>query len=290
MAGSRPALSQAASSAARLSGGLLGGSPGVPLVRLARGDAEHPRAAGADQDRQRRLDRLGVAGGVGEVVELAVEGGRVRRQHRPDDRDRLLEPAHPPARALELDAVGVVLVDLPARPEAEDHPAAGEPVDGGRALGEQGWVVDRGGRDERPYPDPFGDRRQGGQQPPALVRVAPRGRRVPGVGHVVVGQPDAVPACGLGVAHLVKELGGRTVVIGPKRELHSPHPRDTPPGPAARALRRRVPRAAPVVSGRAGARAAGVVLSGRGRRVEPGQVACVGRGDGGGCLTSMPIS
>ena len=57
--------------------GQIRGAPGVPLVGVAGGDAEHARPAGADQERQRRLDRLGVAGGVGDVVELAVERGGV---------------------------------------------------------------------------------------------------------------------------------------------------------------------------------------------------------------------
>ncbi len=120
----------------------------------------------------------------------------------------------------EFDAVGVMLVDLPARAEPEDHPATGEPVDRGGALGEQRRVVDRCGRDQSANPDPLGDRGQGGQQSPALVRVTARGRRVAGVGHVVVGQPDAVPACVLGRAHLFQEVGGSTVVIGPEREFH----------------------------------------------------------------------
>src|ERR1700761_1513389 len=113
-----------------------------------------------------------------------------------------------------------MLVDLPAGAKPEDHPAIGEPVDRGGALREQRRVVDRGGRDEGADPDPLGDRCQRGQEGPALVGVAARGRGVAGVRHVVVGQPDAVPAGAVGHARLLKNLGGGAAVIRPEREFH----------------------------------------------------------------------
>ena len=199
-----------------LDGGLLRGAPGVPLARMPGGDAEHARAAGADEDRQRCLDRLGIAGRVGDVVAGTVERGRVLRQHRRDDLDGLLETAHPLPGRLQFDAIGVVLVDLPARAEPEDETTSGQPVKSSSAVGEQRRMVDRRGRDQGPDPDPLGDRREGGQQGPALVRVAARGRRVPGVRHVVVREPDAVPATAVGGAHLRQDVSRGAVVRGPK--------------------------------------------------------------------------
>jgi hypothetical protein len=187
---------------------------------VAGGDAEHARAAGADEQRQRGLDRLGIAGGVGDVVVGAVERGGLLREHRANDLDRLLEPAHSLARRLEFDAVGVMLVDLPARAEAEDHPATGEPVNRGSALREQRRVVHRGGRDKGPDPDPFGDRREGRQESPALIGVAARWGGVAGIRHVVVGQPDAMPASVVSHADLLQEVGGRAVDVRPEREFH----------------------------------------------------------------------
>src|ERR1700751_1645125 len=113
-----------------------------------------------------------------------------------------------------------MLVNLPAGAEPEDHPSPGEPVDGGGALREQRRVVDRCRRDKGADPDALGDSGQGGQESPALVRVAARGRRVAGVWHVVVSQPDAVPATVLRRTHLLKKVEGSTVVLGPEREFH----------------------------------------------------------------------
>jgi len=150
-----------------------------------------------------------------------VERGGLRRQHRAHDLYRFLEPAHPLSRRFEFDAVGVMLVDLPTGAEPEYHPATGQLVERGSALGEQRRVVDRCGRDKGADPDPLGDRRQGRQQCPALVGVAAGGRRVAGVRHVMVGQPDAVPAGAIGNAGLLKKLDGSAAVAGPEREFHA---------------------------------------------------------------------
>src|ERR1700689_5278702 len=113
-----------------------------------------------------------------------------------------------------------MLVDLPTRPDPEGHSAAGEPVDRGGAFGEQRRMMDRRGRHQRPDPNPLGDSRQGGKKGPALVYVSVGGRRVAGVGHVVVGQPSAVPPGILSCAHLLQEVSGSTAIVGPERELH----------------------------------------------------------------------
>ena len=97
--------------------------------------------AGADEQRQPRLDRLGIGGGVGDRVHLAVERRAILRRQGADDLDRLLEALHPPAGRLELDAVRKVLVDLPTGTEAEHHP----PVATCGRSSSPGWRARRGG-------------------------------------------------------------------------------------------------------------------------------------------------
>ena len=75
VAGSRPTASHAATNAWRLARRRVDVAPRVPLVGVAGGEAQHPRAGGADQDRQWRLDRLRVGRRVGDRVDRPVERG-----------------------------------------------------------------------------------------------------------------------------------------------------------------------------------------------------------------------
>ena len=90
--------------------------------------------------RPRRCDRLGQGRGVDELVVLPVE--RERRADRcvpepGDDRQLFLEPVEALADRRERDAVGRVLVVVPAGAHAELDPAAAHGVDLGDRDGER---------------------------------------------------------------------------------------------------------------------------------------------------------
>jgi hypothetical protein len=162
--------------------------------------------------------------GFGDVVEVAVERGAFLVEERSHDLDGLLEPTHAHTGLLQLDAVGGVFVDLPPGTDAEHHPAVRDVVDRCRAIGEHRRVVHRGGRDEWSELDPIGDRGDRGQHRPALVDIAGLDGLAAGVGHVVVGVPDAVPSVGVGHPGEIEHLGGRSFGVGPDRELHDRRP------------------------------------------------------------------
>ena len=122
----------------------------------------------------------------------------------------------------QVDAVGVVLVDLPAGAETEHEAAVADPVDRRRPVGEQRRVVHRGRRDQRADPDRRRGRGEGPEDGPALV-VRPVGDLLgAGVRHVVVGQPDAVPAVALRPLGELEHFCPRAVGRGPGGELHPP--------------------------------------------------------------------
>ena len=108
---------------------------------------EHPRAGRADEQRRAAGARgprqqLRVARGV----ELALEVDVPVAQQRPDDRERLLEPAD---AVVEGRAEGGELDRVPAGADAQHEPAAGDLVDGRGLLGEHERRVERGRRHER---------------------------------------------------------------------------------------------------------------------------------------------
>src|ERR671930_247794 len=82
---------------------------------------------------------------------------------------------------------GGFVVAIGAGADADLEPAAGDVVDGDRLLGEQGWLAEDDGADERADPDPARRLRERGERRPALVE-GPRADRV----HEVVGDPEAV--------------------------------------------------------------------------------------------------
>src|SRR3989441_310951 len=106
-------------------------APDVPVIRVlgddTQGDALAPAA-----DHQlgvRRLDGLGIERGVGELVVAPLEGGAPLGPQRPDHLTGLVQALEPLAQRVEGDAVGLVLVLLPARAEAQQEAAAGNDVD-----------------------------------------------------------------------------------------------------------------------------------------------------------------
>ncbi len=137
--GSRPARSQAASTAVRSSAHsatvLL---TRVVLVGVAGGEADAARAAAAadDQVRARALERLRQDRAV--VAPL-----------RPDQLELLLQQLHARADRREGEPVRLVLGLQPAGAEPELHAPARHVVGGDDDLGELGGVAEGGGGDQR---------------------------------------------------------------------------------------------------------------------------------------------
>ena len=206
----------------RLVGDQLRAAPRVPLVGVLGDDAQHALlAAAADQDRQRVLHRLRFADRVGELVVLAVEGGRGLAQQAVQDLQGLDETVQQPLHRGQLDAVLLVLVDLPAGADAEGEAAAGDLVDGGRHVGQHGRVPVGVAVDQRADAYTGHHRAERGDQRAALqgrqVR-RPAGARV---GHEVVGDVDAVPAGRRRVPGHVEHLAVGLPGAGPDRESHT---------------------------------------------------------------------
>src|ERR1700754_2287020 len=80
-------------------------------------------------------------------------------------------------------------------------------------------------RHQRSDAHALGDRGDGRQHAPDLVHVAARGFGGAGVVHVVVGQPDAVPARGIGLLGQLEHFGRRAAEVRPERDLHAANPR-----------------------------------------------------------------
>src|SRR5205085_9112724 len=107
---------------AALSEGLGRGVEDVPLVGVARGQAEHAGAAAADHDRRPLRARAAARAqpAVARLVILADEVGVAGLQQAVDDRQRLLEAADPVVARL---AEGRELLLVPTRADPQDEPA-----------------------------------------------------------------------------------------------------------------------------------------------------------------------
>ena len=142
----------------------------VGHVGVLRGDLQRPLlAAATDEDaRSAGLDR---ARDVERLVDPVVgpgEGRAVLGEHRPDDRQRLVEAVHPLADRRELVAVADVLLLVPGRPEPEDRPTAGDDVERRRRLGQERRVAVGHAGHERAQPDPRRLAGERGEGRPAL--------------------------------------------------------------------------------------------------------------------------
>src|SRR5215472_4490220 len=105
---------------------LLGRAPGVPLVGVLRCYPQRSTFTGTTHEqRERRLDRLGLACCVVELVEDTVQRGPRLAQQRPDRAACLLELVKPAARRRQVDPVCGMFVDLPASAHAEHEPTTG---------------------------------------------------------------------------------------------------------------------------------------------------------------------
>ncbi len=132
-------------------------------VRFAPGDAEHPRAAAADDDRRVRLPvRSGCAGRTLDAVVHTREGAGSRRPELLHHRDALFHAVDPDARRVLDDAGLLVVGGHPSRAESELDPALGDEVEGGDLLCEHHRVAVVVAEDERA--DPERRRRLGGDR------------------------------------------------------------------------------------------------------------------------------
>src|SRR6058998_174136 len=131
-------------------------APAVPVVGVLGDDLERDALAAA-ADHQlgvRGLHRLGVEGGVGELVVAHLERGAPLLPQRPDHVAGLIEPLEPLAHRVEGNAVRLVLVLLPSRAQAEQEPSAGDDVDLRGHLGDQGRMAIGVAEDDRSDPEP----------------------------------------------------------------------------------------------------------------------------------------
>ena len=181
-----------------LAGHDLGAAPDVPVIGVLGHDAQgHALAAAADhQLGMRLLHGLGIEGRVRELVVLAVEGAAPLRPQRVEYFARLVQPLEPLAQRVEGDAVGFVLVLLPARAEAEDEPTARDDVDLGRHLGDHGGMPVGVAEHDRPHAHARDQRGQGTQRAPRLEH---RALALLRVRDEVVGHAGDVPSRGLEV-------------------------------------------------------------------------------------------
>ena len=129
-----------------------------PALRVAGRERDAPPLLAAQPDRRpARAHRPGLVGRaaqrVGRVVERHARGPpRLVGEQRRQDPQRALEAVVPLGQRRQRDPERVVLALVPAGAEAQDEPAAGDVVDDGRRLREQGRVAERVRRDRDPDP------------------------------------------------------------------------------------------------------------------------------------------
>ena len=149
--GSRPAARAESMQGGKQLGRRAAG--GEEALREAAGAAGRGLGMAADHDRHRAGGGLGAHVGAGEAHELAGVTGRVLFPQGAHGADVLLGA---PAALGEGDAERIEFFPQPADADAEDHPAAGEVVQGGDLLGAQHRVVFRQDQDAGGEFDPRG--------------------------------------------------------------------------------------------------------------------------------------
>jgi hypothetical protein len=135
---------------------------------------------------------------------LAVEGHRLPRPQQVQRLQPLVQ-----ARGEDLSVGGLaeaaeLVCYRGAQAHAEDHPAAGEPVEGGDLPGQLGHPPPGHRRDHRAEPDPPRGQRRGGQQHPRIRDRAPQLLAVSDV----IPDEQPVPAGVLGTPRQVSEHAG----------------------------------------------------------------------------------
>ena len=157
VAGSRPIASQAATQqVAALDEPLERPAPGSRRSSSRRRSGR-PGATRAVPARRARsfgppgTDRPGLHDGAIEPVRRRIQGHarrgpRLVAEQRPEHPDRRLVAIEPLAERRQVDAERLVLADVPAGPETQDVPAAGQVVERDRLLGEDRRMAERGGQ------------------------------------------------------------------------------------------------------------------------------------------------
>ena len=201
------------------------GRPEVPFVGEPSRDPHRAEfAAAPDQQRQWPLPRRWLVGCVVDAVVVADERRAPLTQERRDHLTRLFESIEALAKRAQLDAVGGVLIQLPARADAEHQASTAEIVDGGCDVREHRGVPKRDARNERTEPQTRHGHGQCCEHRPALKRVTVERcglidlwREGP-VRHEVVGEVHAVPPRCLAVPRQLENLFPRSPRRGPDAE------------------------------------------------------------------------
>ena len=228
MDGSRPIARQASSSVRVLRRGHVGRRRRqVELVGVAGRDPVGPRralAAGQDPDLPPvafgERCRLGPEERVVDGVVLTPVGPAVRAlPQAAQDLERLLEHVGPLPDRREREAVPLVLVRVPARPDPDLHPAAAHLVDGHGHLGQAPGRPERHRRDEDAEADPARVAGESGEHGPGVRRgLVGRARKA----LVVVGPEERLEPGRLGLAHdrQLVGIGEAHLGLGHQREPH----------------------------------------------------------------------
>ena len=171
--------------------------PGVPRVRVRQRGREHPRAAGA---RSGSAGPPGRAGRGRSSASRAVKNSPSKSmapcgQQRPDDRERLLEPAIRWSNGAPSAANSTSFQPAP-RPRTSRPPEISSTV--AACLASMNGLVERGRRHERAERHALGGLGEAGQRGPGLPRPAGLAALVPV--QQVVAEPDGVEAGLLGGA------------------------------------------------------------------------------------------
>ena len=202
---------------------------GHPRIPERQHPVEHRRPFAADDDRRvRPLGRLRPRPDAVEVHVIARVGRLVGGPDGLDRLDPLAHHRHPGAR---IGAVVGHLLAVPARPDAELEPPAGQVVDAGRLLRGDDRVALDHQADARPDPQPRGSRRRRGQRDEQVERVdiALRQRLAARIGRVldrhvgVLGEEQRLVSAFLGQPG---DVAGPDRVMGGKdryAEFHSDH-------------------------------------------------------------------
>ncbi len=179
----------------------LGRRPRVPLVAVLRGDP-HRALLAAPAHEQLHVLASRVHGRIVDHVVGPLEREPRLREQSLHDLHGFLEPVEPLLHRRQLDAVGLMLVLLPAGAETEKHASAAHVVDGRDLVRKDRRMPVGVAEHERPDSHPLGRGRQSGHQRGALTG---RPGVVAEVRHEVVGDVDAVPARALCPPHLVDD-------------------------------------------------------------------------------------
>jgi hypothetical protein len=207
-----------------------------PAVRVPSDAAELALAFAPKPDGNRAVRRLGVAGPVDALVELAAKLHPLLGPQGANELEPLLGSLAAP---FEGDAEHLELFLPPPDPAPEDQPAAAEMVDGREDLRVEDGMPHREHENARAEPDAVGDGGEEGEERKRLEEVERRAKAEPTVGRIRVGRallladhdvvedPEPVEASVLrGAGEALDDLaaGERTHLGDVKSDLHAAPP------------------------------------------------------------------